>query len=205
MYTDIYRCTSLFLCVNDLKVYGIHSITSISFLAVKSWWLRSSEYESSKFQCLFIFRYITKSQMLFQILADICKSWISHPNLCDLSFWVAIRFNKFSFRNPRRQCCQETSKGPTYPFSLDAQVCRSDGESHCRLYGALMQVRNRCLFGPSQPLREQYAEWHRARFLLSLVHWDTVSCAVTWTMFCSLLGIAPSGKASILIAALVTQ
>lgn len=40
MFTYIYRHIHMcffVLCGNDLKVYGIHAITSASFLAVKSW------------------------------------------------------------------------------------------------------------------------------------------------------------------------
>lgn len=70
--------------------------------------------------------------MLIQILADICKSCISHPNLCDLSSGVAIRFNEFSFRNPRCHCFQETSKAPSQPFN---QVSSK---------GTLIRIRTTC-------------------------------------------------------------
>lgn len=70
--------------------------------------------------------------MLIQISADICKSCISHPNLCDLSSGVAIRFNEFSFRNPRCHCSQETSKAPSQPFN---QVSSK---------GTLMRIRTTC-------------------------------------------------------------
>lgn len=120
MFTYVYRhlhmCFFVFVC-KWFKVCGMLAITSIFFFSwlLNPGWIRSSEYESSRFQCLFIFRYISKSQMLIQILADICKLWISHKPAWPFLF-NCYQVQLIQLQKSQMLSSQETSKSHSYPF-----------------------------------------------------------------------------------------